>query len=606
MWVFAPLCAIAAMMLTGCRVVEADRRPAVSDVRFDELSGDVWAFERRVRGRAPEGCVTVAIKRGPILLRVPVREGRFSAVVPLAPGENVVGAYCADPGEASRDARIVYRVPLPAAPRASVRLVVLDDSIVLDGAASAPNPGTHAPLRTFEWSGDPANSAPLMTPLGRALDDARGRRLVLAVPPRDGEYVVWLTVRDATMRDRAGIAFIVERGEVRRVDRSREAPGWLDEAVVYEVAPVLFGDPVFDSVRRRLPRLAELGVNTLLVRPVYEATGAGAAHDHFRVRSAWGTKASFRALVDAAHQLGLRVILDFAPSGVSGEHPYFAHASLHRARSPYWTLFERTPELLPRLDYDNPDVRRFMLEALAFWVREFGVDGFRLANAWELGERAPGFVSALRDALVRIEPNLLLIAGANAPRPLIAGFDAVSREPFIGGPDALSSLDVRAGLRVLRVLDTHALPGPERVASALLFTAPGIPGLFTGQEVGARYAGRHQPLAFAPDAERFARYRRLATLRAREEALRSGPVLALEVVGAPGVHAFARMPSEGGRSIVVVLAFSPTPTRARVRLAPALRGRRVEALFGDGAARVVGGELLLRVEGYDARVFAFE
>src|SRR5690606_21055206 len=105
----APL-ALAALL--GCAGAPRHAPPPRSDVRFDELRGDVWSFERRVSGRAPAGCVTVEIKRGPFLLRAPVRDGRFSGVVPLSPGENVVGAFCADPPVPASAARVVYRVRL--------------------------------------------------------------------------------------------------------------------------------------------------------------------------------------------------------------------------------------------------------------------------------------------------------------------------------------------------------------------------------------------------------------------------------------------------------------------------------------------------------------
>src|SRR5690606_14040923 len=129
---------LVALLVVGCGARARAGAEALS-VELDELGGDVWSFAHRVSGTAPAGCVTIELKRGPVLLRVPVRHARVSAVVPLAPGENVVGAACADPDLGARDARALYRVRLRAAPRADVRLRASAGSVVLDAGGSAPN-----------------------------------------------------------------------------------------------------------------------------------------------------------------------------------------------------------------------------------------------------------------------------------------------------------------------------------------------------------------------------------------------------------------------------------------------------------------------------------
>lgn len=652
----ATLAILVTAFAAGCAADFAEARMSapISDVVFDELSGEVWAFERRVSGRAPEGCVTVEIKRGPFLLRVPVREARFSAIVPLSPGENVVGAYCADPATRARDARAVYLVRLPATPRAVARVVAAGRIVTLDAISSEPNEGTDVPLVSFRWSGDPSNPGPLVTTRGTPLDGADGARIELATPEVDGEYVVWLTVVDAARRsDRAGVVFVVEGGEARRIDRTREPPSWADEAIVYGVVPFLHGEPAIDAARERLPRLAELGVNTLWLSPIYESPEGDfgyAVTDHFRVRRDWGTNESLRALVDRAHALGMRVVLDFVPNHTSSEHRYFRHASRYGTRSPYWAFYDRDEagrptyyfdwEHLPNLDYDNPDVRRFIIEAFAYWTREIDVDGFRVDVAWGVADRAPGFFAELREELARIEPNVLLIAEASArdPRYFDNGFDAAYdwtdevgqwawRDVFHAGRADVAALhealvaSPTSPARVLRFLDnndtgerfaTRHGRALERVASALLFTLPGIPALFTGQEDGAEYHpyARREPLDVRPDPDRFAHYRSLASLRASEEALRKGRFVPLEVEGATGVYAFARLPEGDARAVVVVLGFSGESEVARVRLSPdivrAIEGRRPVPLLGEGSPRIRRGELVVRLRPHDARAWAFD
>lgn len=622
------------------------RAPAVVEVQLDERGGEAWTFARTVSGTASGECETVELERGPFTLRAPVSNRRFSALVPLAPGENVVSASCAD--APSPEARATFDVRLPDIPRAALSLSIAEDAIALDATESAPNGGTDAPLERFRWTADPNSPAPLFTIGGRPLDEARDDVVTLGTPAVDGQYTVWLTAIDARGNsDRAGVAFVVEDGEARAIDRTREPPAWMDEAVVYGVAPFLFGEPAFDAVRERLPKLAELGVTTLWLSPIFESPEGDygyAVNDYFAVREGWGTTASFRAMVDRAHELGMKVVLDFVPNHTSSEHRYFVDAQAHGSASPYWDFYERDEdgepthyfdwEHLPNLDYDNPEVRRWMLEAFAYWTRELDVDGFRVDVAWGVIDRAPDFFTELRRELVRIEPDVLLLAEAS-------GRDTRSYEAFDAAYDwtdevgqwawrdvfregradvaALSKALEESPSRVFRFLDNndtgprfHTRHGAplERVASTLLFTLPGIPGLFTGQELGAAYEPyqRETPLVFTPNPERFAHYRALVQMRTDEEALRTGRFVPLEVSGSD-VYAFARLPVDGGRPVVVVLGFGAEPTEARVRLTPEvaehLRSLRPTPLVG-GAPSVRRGELRVRLAPHDARVVAFD
>ncbi len=419
----------------------------IADVRFDTLGGEVWAFEHRVSGRAPEGCVAVEVKRGPVRLRAPVRRGRFGVTVPLAPGENVVGAYCVDPAVRAREARLVYRVRLPAGPRAILRLGVSADHIELDGVESTPNRGTHLPLTDYRWSADPSNPAPLRSADGRSLRELAGPRASLAVPSDDGEYLVWLTATDAAGRDDcAGVSFRVEGGRARRIDPMREHPAWLDRAVV--CGPI--GEAAFDTISARLPRLAELGVDALRLSPLSDSPGGDRGDtEEFGVRVSAGRLQAFRALVGRAHALGIRILLDFAPSHTSEAHRYSLSAARDGRRSPYWRFYTRGsgegaargPETLLRLDHDEPEVRRWIIEALSLWARALDVDGFVVNGGWNVAERAPGFFAALRRELARIEPRVALLAEARVGTRtyLDDGFDPNRR------PDRGRSVGRRVG-----------------------------------------------------------------------------------------------------------------------------------------------------------------
>jgi alpha-glucosidase len=123
----------------------------------------------------------------------------------------------------------------------------------------------------------------------------------------------------------------VSWGEERRVSR------WWEQAVVYQVYPRSFqdsnGDGIGDiaGVRQRLDYLVELGVDAFWLSPIYASPNADWGYDitdHTGVHPELGTLEDVRALIEAAHASGLRVLLDLVPSHTSIRHPWFRE---HRA-----------------------------------------------------------------------------------------------------------------------------------------------------------------------------------------------------------------------------------------------------------------------------------
>jgi alpha-glucosidase len=182
---------------------------------------------------------------------------------------------------------------------------------------------------------------------------------------------------------------------------------WLEDAVVYQVYVRSFqdtdGDGVGDlrGVTSRLEHIAGLGAAAVWLTPIYPSPNADYGYDvgdYTAVAPELGTLADLDELVRAAHERGLKVILDFVPCHTSIEHPWFREHPdyyvwadsppnnwLASFGGPAWQLDPQTgryylhsfyPEQ-PDLDWRNPEVRRAMSAALRFW-RERGIDGFRL------------------------------------------------------------------------------------------------------------------------------------------------------------------------------------------------------------------------------------
>jgi cyclomaltodextrinase len=607
----------------------------VASVRFDQRGGDVFAWSERVSGSADCAEVTLSVNGHPVTggAAVPVQDGRFSAVVPVGEGRNELVARCPTAAaNAAGSASLVVTGRLTARPTARIGVAVDGDVVTLDGGGSDPAKPDGAQVARFAWSPDPAHPARLATASGRPFGgQVTGRRLRLRAPEADGEYHVRLTVTDARGRtDTATTYFASDDGKARAVDMAREHPRWIDSAVIYAPVPDLWGDDGPAAVERNLPYLRELGVDALWLWPPAAERAAGqhyAITDYFRLDPSWGPPAAFASMAEAAHRLGMHVLVDVVPNHLSEQSPWFQDAQRHGPASRYWGFFDRDTDgrpthyfdwtHLPNLDYDNPEVRRMIVEAFSHWVRELGIDGFRVDVAWGVQQRRPDFWPALRRELKRIRPDLLLLAEGSATDPYFFshGFDAaydwtdqlgqwawasvfddpgelqprlavaVTNHPKGYAADAIVLRFLNNNDTDVRFVDRHGA-GFTRVAATLQFTLPGIPALFAGDEIGASY----RPYADLTRIEWEDRhglrpfYARLVDLRHRLPALTSRHLKVLD--SSPGgSFAYLRPAPSGAEPVLVVLNFggpAAVELRRTLRLDAALGGLgAMTDLLGD-------------------------
>ena len=213
------------------------------------------------------------------------------------------------------------------------------------------------------------------------------------------------------------------------------------EAVIYELHPGAFGG--FDGIRAQLPRLKALGVTVVELMPIADFPGKhNWGYDGvspYAPDTAYGTPDALKALVDAAHGLGLMVMLDvvynhFGPDG----------AYLHAYAKSFFREDIKTP-WGAAIAFDKPEVRQYFEQNALYWLREYRFDGLRFDAVHAIND--PGFLDEMAATLrAGVEPgrhiHLVLEHEGNAARHLRTG-------PAAPGFDAQWTDDVHHCLHVL-------------------------------------------------------------------------------------------------------------------------------------------------------------
>lgn len=643
---------------------EAETRSSVDRAiacAFDQRGGHAWTWDKPLTGTCSPLPTDARLEVEVDGRAFPVsRAGdRFATRVRFVPGPNEVVAVATLPdGTRVASAPVVYDAKLRPRPTARLSASIAGERVVFDATGSVPSDYDGSPIVAWSVAAHAGNPGRL-----DLVDDALGI-VSAAVPAAPGEYVAELVVADVAGRtDAAAARFVVEDGDARVPHVLHERSAWIAPAVVYGVVPRNFDPPGFAGVAARLDDLKDLGVAALWFSPItrtpegrfgYEVT------DYFATNPALGAEDEFRALVAQAHARGLRVLLDVVPNHTSDDHPYYRDVLAHGAASPYRDFYDRDAggnathyfdwSHLPNLNHVHPEVRRFTLEAVVHWVRDFDVDGLRIDAVWGIKERCPAWLAELVAEVRRIKPDALIIAEASARDAewFDLGFDAAydwtrdlgkwawdgvfGSEESVGGAVVEALTDGGAGyhpralvLRFLNNNDTGArfltTHGVEcyRAALAMLLTLPGLTCLFTGDEVGAEFL----PYAAAQPIDRNDRHElrpfveHLIALRRDHPSLHSRSWTPLLVEPAAQCFAYLR---EDDRAVaattLIVLNFSQAAVDAMVTLQPSLADRWAGAELRDlldaaaptGRQWAVGndGRLAMTVPAGGARIVSDE
>ncbi len=247
-----------------------------------------------------------------------------------------------------------------------------------------------------------------------------------------------------------------------------KAPDWTASAVWYQIFPDRFanGDPSNDpegtlpwdsekatpvnlfggdlqGVIDHLDHLEELGINAIYFTPIFEAL-SNHKYDtinYGKIDPQFGDEETFRKLVDAAHDRGIKVMLDAVFNHSGFYFPPFqdvlkkGEASVYKdwfhikefpvtVDPPNYETFAYTKDM-PKLNTANQEVKEYLLDTAAYWIESFDIDGWRLDVANEVDHP---FWRAFRERVKQIKPELYILGEVwHDALPWLRGdqFDAV-------------------------------------------------------------------------------------------------------------------------------------------------------------------------------------
>ena len=201
---------------------------------------------------------------------------------------------------------------------------------------------------------------------------------------------------------------------------SQETDVWHKNATIYEVNVRQFTpEGTFNAFLPHIDRIHNMGIDILWFMPIHpigEVNRKGGLGSYYSVKDykgvnpEHGTAADFKAVVDKAHSLGMKVLIDWVANHSAFDNPW--------AENKDWYTLDSLGNLQPPLgtdwwdvadlNYDNNDMRLAMIEAMQYWVEEFDIDGFRCDVAsWVPND----FWKQAIDSLNLIKPMFMLAEG---------------------------------------------------------------------------------------------------------------------------------------------------------------------------------------------------
>ncbi|HXF43338.1 MAG TPA: alpha-amylase family glycosyl hydrolase [Pyrinomonadaceae bacterium] len=384
----------------------------------------------------------------------------------------------------------------------------------------------------------------------------------------------------------------------------------------------------FKSITSDLDRLKALGVNMIWLMPVnpigkvkHKGTIGSpyAVSDYYKINPDYGSAQDLKQLVNKAHSLGIKVIIDVVLNHTAWDNPLIKQHPQFYKRNSQGEIQPPVPEWsdVAGLDYSSKELRSWMIVMLKWWVREFDVDGFRCDVA---GMIPTDFWETARAEVSKVKKNTFWLAEAEKSELLQKAFDAdYSWKLFhqidrviVDGEPAFKLQEVwnqqrseypEQSLR-LRFIDNHderraiARLGEKGalVAAAFIFALDGIPLIYNGMEAGdttesgapALFEKRTIFWQFAerrPEFQKF--FTKIISLRKNSTALREGRLEWLKNSDPERVVSFIR--SGGNEKIVFIANLSNRPYKASI----GINGTFEDILSDNAEKEITASSILL-------------
>ena len=426
---------------------------------------------------------------------------------------------------------------------------------------------------------------------------------------------------------------------------ARSSPEWVTRGVMYQVWLRGFTpEGTLRAATKRLPLVAELGVNIIYLSPVclqdadmrqefwsprQKASGANNPRNPYRIKDynrvdpEFGSEADLRTFIATAHKLGLRVLMDMVymhsgPTCVLMKRPEcYQQDAVGKVLIGNYNF--------PMLNLGNRELCEYFWANMMHWVKRFDVDGFRC----DVSDKVPlDFWEEARSRLNPTRSDLAMLAEGNRPSDQLKAFDVNYSYPWyqalLGvcarGQQASSLRTIwekqrnerPRGARFIRFTENHDVVNDMRRAevvcgergaaamSVVNFTLDGVPFLYNGQEIGdtslqsiyARWPVRWEAACLPKAKAKFTFHQKLCQLRRTEPVLASGEVVWLDNDQPDAVLSFLRR--AGSEEIMTVANFSNRKLKAQV----ALPGKFTPLLFGGAKTASAAGKLVFDLESF--------
>ena len=388
---------------------------------------------------------------------------------------------------------------------------------------------------------------------------------------------------------------------------ARTAPDFLSRSIIYQIWLRSFTpEGTLYATTAHLPYIADLGATIVYVSPpnvhgypsVFGPSTPYEIKDYDRIDPEYGSEADLKALVSEAHRLGLKVIMDIV----------FAHSANDNVLLNKPGFYQRTPDgalimsrwRTPQPDFKNPQVHEYFRNNMLHWIKDVGLDGFRADVA---GGVPTDFWDEAREAMDKVNPNVIMLAEADVPEQQLKAFDISYNFPYYAALTAVvvngeSAERIRQqwekakatfpqGARFLHLNDNHDRNRADVVfgekaalaTSVLDFTLDGIPFLYNGEEVGDTTAPQQQSHVairwdiWQPETQRRTSiagqqnaklriYKQLIQMRKDEAALTAGDLTWVNNSNLDGVVSFIR--KKGNDEILVLINLTNRITKVQV------------------------------------------